>query len=53
MNNEITDIKSTSLRESGDPPTRKSERVDSDYDGLWTEELLLWILAWIDVVKAK
>lgn len=35
------------------PQSKKLERVDADYDGLWTEELLKWIMAWIDVVTDK
>lgn len=33
---------------------QKSETViDSDYDGLWTEDLLSWLMCWIDLVKQE
>lgn len=36
------------------PQSKKlKERVDRDYDGMWTQEILKWIMAWIDIVSDK
>jgi len=29
------------------------ERVDSDYEEGWTKELLLWLLAWLDLIMER
>lgn len=51
MKQEITDTTSLSLKVLDSQPIVKSERVDADYDGLWTEELRDWIMAWITLIE--
>lgn len=54
MKQEITDTTSSSLKDLDSQPIVKSETViDRDYDGLWTEDLRDWIMAWIDLVKQE
>lgn len=53
MKQEITGTTSLSLKDLDSQPIVNLGRVDADYDGLWTEDLRDWIMAWIDLVTTR